>query len=326
MRVESQTGFLRFRYPFRIAHGTRLGTDVVFVRLTSGGYVGFGEATLPPYLGTTMDDVLRAIHRPGIIEGLQLDSPFEWHAALCQIIPDVMPALAALDMARWQLETKLKGKSFAELMEGEAQIKSVPHTYTLGVSEMPEMLQKISFAEQQGFTLFKLKLDGVADADVIRNFRSTGNKPFAVDVNQAWRSLEQAMPIVELLEESNCILLEQPFHKLDRELSFQLASRTHIPIIADEACQRLNDLEEIVQAFDGVNVKLQKCGGVTPAYEQLKQIGAAQKKSLIGCMSESSIGCNAAEQLTYLCDWADLDGPYLNENNDLICSQMGYSL
>jgi L-alanine-DL-glutamate epimerase-like enolase superfamily enzyme len=326
MRIDSEVEFLRFRFPFRIAHGTRLGTDVVFVKLTYDGNTGFGEATLPPYLGTTVDDVLRAIQRPGISEALQLDSPIEWHAALFQIIPDVMPALAALDMARWQLETKLKRKSFDALMDGEIQIKSVPHTYTLGVSEMPEMRQKIAFAELQGFTLFKLKLDGIADADVIRNFRSTCNKPFAVDVNQAWRSVEQAMPIVELLEESNCILLEQPFHKLDREFSFELASRTHIPIIADEACQRLDDLQEIVQAFDGVNVKLQKCGGVTPAYEQLKQIGAAQKKSLIGCMSESSVGCNAAEQLTYLCDWADLDGPYLNDNNDSICSQIGYSL
>jgi L-alanine-DL-glutamate epimerase-like enolase superfamily enzyme len=318
--------FLRFKYPFRIAHGERIGTDTVFVVMRLEQIEGFGEATLPPYLGVSSQDVLTALSRDGIEEALALESPQHWFSALYQIIPDNMPALAALDMARWQIHLALTGTTIENMLGQRVTYKNVPHTFTLGVSDAKEMDEKIRFAKSCGFELFKLKLDGNCDWDMLTNFRRLCHEPFAVDVNQGWTELEQALRILDFLEQKECFLIEQPFNKTDRELSKALSERTFIPIIADEACRQVSDLNGVLQVFDGVNVKLQKCGGITPALEQLQTIRSQGKKALIGCMSESSIGCNAAEQLAFLCDWADLDGPYLNANNKELCEQLGYSL
>jgi len=318
--------FLRFRYPFRIAHGERLGTDVVFVVMSCDDLLGYGEATLPPYLGVSTADVEEAFSRPGIGDALALKNPDGWFQALLQIIPDNMPALAALDMARWQIHLIQSNFSLEEALGNRPIDKSIPHTFTLGVSNEKEMEDKIKYAQNLGFTLFKLKLDGKHDREMLTGFRQLSDAPFAVDANQAWNKLDHALGLLDFLESENCVLIEQPFHKSDREYSNNLKDRTEIPVIADEACRQINELEGVLQAFDGVNVKLQKCGGITPAIEQLKAIRSSGKKALIGCMSESSIGCNAAERLAFLCDWADLDGPYLNANNRELCEKVGYSL
>jgi L-alanine-DL-glutamate epimerase-like enolase superfamily enzyme len=326
IQFEYQSDFLKFRYPFRIAHGERLGTDVVFIVMRIDGIVGFGEATLPPYLGVSTENVLEALSRSGIADALALSTPDDWFQSLLEIIPDNMPALAALDMARWQIYLAQSECCLAEIIGLQQGSKKVPHTFTLGVSDKKEMQEKIRFAEAQGFKLFKLKLDGRNDCEVLSNFRSFSSAPFAIDANQAWKQLEQGLGMLDLLEEEGCILIEQPFHKSDRSLSQELCKRTAIPVIADEACCLLDEVEEVLQFFDGINVKLQKCGGITPALKQLQLIQAQGKRALIGCMSESSVGCNAAEQLAFLCDWADLDGPYLNANNAELCGNLGYSL
>lgn len=326
IEIKTHTTYLRFRYPFRIAHGERLGTDVVFVVLEWNGLVGFGEATLPPYLGISAQQVVDALNRPGIKEALALNFPDEWFSALRQIIPDLMPALAALDMARWQIHSLMNNQPVSVALGAHADAPLVQHTFTLGVSDVNEMKKKIDYAASEGFTLFKLKLDGLHDEEMLRNFRSLSDSPFAVDANQAWKTIDQALRLVDFLESNECVLIEQPFHKGDRELSFQLRESTVVPVIADEACQQIDDLFGVLDAFDGVNVKLQKCGGITPAFQQLKEIRLRGKKALIGCMSESSVGCGAAEELTFLCDWADLDGPFLNANNDELCKKIGYSL
>jgi L-alanine-DL-glutamate epimerase-like enolase superfamily enzyme len=325
IRLDFHTDFLKFRYPFRIAHGERLGTDVVFVKLHMKDTIGFGEATLPPYLGVRTTDVLAAFARPGIVEAMELLQPEDWFQALSEVIPDNMPALAALDMARWQVHLKQNPGTLIKEESGIPMVGKVPHTFTLGVSDEKEMSEKLDFACQQGFELFKLKLNGKCDFEMLSAFRKLSKAPFAIDANQAWTKLEQALDLLNFLEAENCVLIEQPFHKSDRVFSNELRKRTVIPVVADEACQQFGDLEEVLQAFDGVNVKLQKCGGITPALQQLRMLKKRNKKALIGCMSESSIGCNAAEQLTSLCDWADLDGPYLNENNSKICQRLGYS-
>jgi len=326
IEVKTHIDYLRFRYPFRISHGERLGTDVVFVMLERDGLVGYGEATLPPYLGITAQQVVGALNRPGINEALSLNFPDEWFSALLQIIPDVMPALAALDMARWHIQSLMNDQPVSVAVGGPSDSPRVPHTYTLGVSDIDEMKMKMEYAASEGFTLYKLKLDGLHDEQTLQNFRSLSDAPFAVDANQAWKSIDQALALIDFLESNECVLIEQPFLKSDRELSFKLRESTVIPVIADEACQQFDDVFEVLDAFDGINVKLQKCGGITPAFQQLNEIRKRGKRALIGCMSESSVGCNAAEELTFLCDWADLDGPYLNANNEELCRQIGYSL
>jgi L-Ala-D/L-Glu epimerase len=150
---------------------------------------------------------------------------------------------------------------------------------------------------------------------VIRHFIKATSLPFAIDANQAWKKAEDKKKIIDLLESSGCVLIEQPFDKSDlRETGF-LKKMTSLPVIADEACQRLKDIARISEVFDGINIKLQKCGGISEAFKMICEAQSRNLKVLIGCMSESSVGCGAAEVLAPLCNWADLDGPWLIKND-----------
>ncbi len=316
---------LNFRFPFRIAHGERTGTDVVFLKIIKDGVVGYGEATLPPYLGITSSDVVEVLNMPIVSEALHAITPHDTFAMLCELLPVNAPAIAAIDMACWQIYAQQQQQSISDLLLWPKQIGSVPHTYTLGVSTFEEMQEKVGFGLSAGFSCFKLKLDGSCDERIVSGFRKITNLSFAVDANQAWKTKQQAADMLKILEEEQCILIEQPFDKADRAWSRDLAESTDIPIIADEACQGESDLMEIMTCFDGVNVKLQKCGGITPAARMLELLKQHGKLALMGCMSESSIGCNAAEQLIGKCNWADLDGPWLNSNNDQLLEDLGYA-
>lgn len=314
--------FLRFRFPFRIAHGERLGTDVVFIRAECDGHVGFGEATLPPYLGISADDVIAFMAIPRLKEICWPFSPDQLADELDALYPGNMPAKAALNMALWSLYTRITGKQPAEVFDTSG--KSIPpHTYTLGISNEEEMNAKLAFAKANGFNFFKLKLDGVHDLEMLEMFRKNCNDPFAVDVNQGWKDPEYAIRMSRILHEAGCVLIEQPFHRSDTELTRMLKDKINMPVIADEACQTLADLQFVHSVYDGVNIKLQKCGGHSAARKMISEAGRLDMKILIGCMSESSVGCNAAEMLSPLCDWADLDGPWLIENDDELMEKIG---
>ena len=222
------------------------------------------------------------------------------------------PALAALDMALWTLESKIKGKPISTLLGMDHRADHSVRTYTISVCDKAEMAERIAYGQQQGFTTFKLKLDGKDDRRIIDDFRGLSDAPFAVDANQSWTDLDQSIAFAHELESRGCVLIEQPFGK-DKTITttFQLKRNIKLPVIADEACQRHGDVDSLELGYSGINVKLQKCGGLAPAYKMIKHARAKGLKILIGCMSESEIGCDAAQSLTPLCDWNDLDGKYL---------------
>ncbi|MFN0032180.1 MAG: dipeptide epimerase [Flavobacteriales bacterium] len=313
---------LKFRFPFSIAHGTRTHTDAVLCKLDFAGHTGVGEATLPPYLPDTVEGVMaflssKELHHL-LAQSISKDfSPERIFDGIDKLMPGHMPAKAALDMALWQLKAKIENKTLTELL-GVTSQNVVPHTYTIGISTRDEMREKIQFAETNGFSFFKLKMNGEDDENVLNDFLALSTEPFAVDANQGWNDLQHAITFSTQLEESGCVLIEQPFEKTDRQKSATLMQSLHIPVIADEACQRIADIDSIRGAFCGINIKLQKCGGLTEAMRMITHAKGLGLKTLIGCMSESSIGCGAAEALAPICDWADLDGPWLIENNEEI--------
>jgi len=316
-------GQLLFRHPFRIAHGIRTSTEVVFIRAECGNAVGFGEATLPPYLGITTEDVLHFFSLP-IINDLRYPFvPDDIAVIVDQQIPGMMPAKAALNMALWSVFSSLKGMQLSRFMDVNSSLR-IPHTYTIGVCDKTEFAEKVNFAISNEFNFFKLKLDGVHDRQMIDTYAELSNAPFAVDINQGWKDVGSVLDFTEELSKLGCVLIEQPFHRDDLEQTASLRSRCNIPIIADEACQRLSDIERIHGAFDGVNVKLQKCGGLSEARKMIARAREFDLKVLIGCMSESSVGCDAAEILAPICDWADLDGPWLIRNDAELLSEIGY--
>ena len=319
MRIHVHTfpSRLEFRHPFRIAHGVRTGTDVVLVRLEWNDLTAFGEATLPPYLMDTIESVTRFFSLPeiqNIAFPISVENLFD---ELHRSHPANMPAKAALDMALWQLLAKYQRTSLNELLKISSQEK-IPHSYTIAVGNSDEMKEKFAIGLENNFRFFKLKLDGIHDEQIIDDYCSLTSLPFAVDANQSWRSVEAALKISEKLIHQGCVLIEQPFDKHDLVMSRALKEAIDIPVIADEACQLEVDIDKLSASFSGVNIKLQKCGGITPALRMIHRARELNLKVLIGCMSESSIGCNAAEVLTPLCDWADLDGPFLIRNNEEI--------
>jgi L-alanine-DL-glutamate epimerase-like enolase superfamily enzyme len=179
------------------------------------------------------------------------------------------------------------------------------------------MQEKVQHGLSQGFQIFKLKLINENPLDTISWFLQTTDKPFMVDANQSWtNNAELSGHYINLMfKDAGCLLMEQPFEKENWEKTSLLKTVSEVPIYADESCQRISDLEKVAENFSGVNIKLMKCGGITEAYQMIKKARQLKLKILIGCMSESSVGCTAAAHLSPLTDYADLDGPYLITND-----------
>ncbi|MBS1593137.1 MAG: hypothetical protein JST90_02355 [Bacteroidetes bacterium] len=308
MKITLHPYRLEFIFPFRIAHGVRTHTDAVFVELELDGVTAFGEATLPPYLPYTQKSTLDCLRQ---IDVSYWDAGFTMGQVLVTLPTSIEPpARAALDMALWTLEARIKGTTVPALLGIAGEDHSI-RTYTIAVCDREEMKDRLAFGKEKGFTTFKLKLNGKDDERMVSDFRSMSDAPFAVDANQAWTTIEQADRLAGMLTAQGCILIEQPFHKNDTELTQKVRYSTSLPLIADEACQGIYDMDRIAGVFDGINVKLQKCGGLWAAKELAEKAKTLQMKLLIGCMSESAIGCDAAEALSPLCQWNDLDGRYL---------------
>ncbi|MBL0309433.1 MAG: dipeptide epimerase [Bacteroidetes bacterium] len=305
---------LKFRYPFHISHGLRTHTDVVFIKIEHEGFVGWGEATLPPYLRETRQSVIDFLSLPEVKNITLPVHPPDIFKMLDEKFPGNMSAKAALDMALWNLKSQMEQKSIGELLEIQSD-KSPLCTYTIGLCSFDEMKRKVEEANAIGFKLFKIKLDGKQDEEMISDFRKLTNKPFAVDVNQGWKDVKEALTKIKWLSAEGCMLIEQPLVKDALEEMKEVKSDSLLPVFADESCQQLSDLEKVKESFHGVNIKLMKCGGVSQAVEMILQAKKYELKVLVGCMSESSVGCSAAANLAPLADYVDLDGPYLIAND-----------
>lgn len=312
MQIQHLIYPLQFKYPFHIAHGVRSHTDCIFIKITYENYSGYGEITLPPYLPeniTNCLDFLKQIHFENYSNDM-LD-PTAISASMNEQYKGFYPVKAAINNALWDLKGNIELKSVRAYLPTETN--SPECTYTIGVSSASEMQEKINQATN--FNLFKLKLDGICDVETIQTFTKYSDKAFAVDANQSWKDLDYAKKMIDLLSQTKCILVEQPFEKSDRKLSALLKQYSSLPIIADEAFQNIEDMDSIASSFDGINLKLLKCGGISNATQILTSAKKHRLKILIGCMSESACGCAAASMLQQYADWVDLDGPYLISNN-----------
>jgi len=305
---------LEFKYPFRIAHGIRTHTDVVYVKLEHEGFICWGEASLPPYLKETQQSVITFLQN--FEKAVSSNNINDWIEKL-KSEKNNMPAKAALDMTLWQLRAQLENKSIGQLLNIEETNNTHANCfYTIGACEKNEMAIKIKDGLSYSFELFKLKLKGTKeDYNIVNDFVSFCDKPFGVDMNCAYTDVTEAADFIDFVKAKGAFVIEQPMAKQMLVETKVLKEKTKTVLYADESCQRLNDLEKAAECFGGVNIKLMKCGGITEAHQMLLRAKELGFKTLIGCMSESSVGCTAAAQLAPLADWLDLDGPYLISNN-----------
>jgi len=310
MKLEAKPYRLELKRPFRLAHGSRSHTDVVYLHLSANGYQAIGEASLPPYLGESVESVLAFAN--GIdLSRLHPERLLESKEYLDHFRPANFAAKAGIEMALVSLAAQMKGQSAGEFF-GIAD-RPIETSYTIGLSDESELEEKLE--EAAPFKTLKLKLGSANDLALVRTFKGMTDKPFSVDVNQGWSDVVSCLPVIRLLEEMNCLFIEQPFSDKDYSTHTALKERTPVPVFADESIKRLSDLEAYHASFDGIVVKLMKSTGPIEAVEMLQVAARLGLKTVMGCMAESSVAVAVARAIAPLADYADLDGPFLIKND-----------
>jgi L-alanine-DL-glutamate epimerase-like enolase superfamily enzyme len=300
---------LNFKYPFRLSHTERTGTDNVYVLLTSGEYSAWGECVFIPYYSEKIETFNH------LISNIQLpdntDNIGEYIQKIKLQIPNSNFCIAAVDIALHNLRTAINGQTISEQYNLDGKPKAT--SFTIGMSTDSEMEQKL--IENSAMSYFKLKVSENEIERIINTFTSLTDKPFTIDANQGFTDRNKALRWSQKLADKGVWYMEQPFHKDDFESHLWLKERSPIPIIADESFQTFSDLEKIEKHFDGVNLKVMKCGGIAEGVACLKRIQEMGMKSIIGCMSESSVVIDASMQIASLANWVDLDGNLLITND-----------
>ena len=298
---------LALRYPFAISRHTYRSMKTLIVELSTGRARGYGEATTNPYYGITEDKLLRSFSRAAdFLEDYNFRDPETLWTDLNPLLKDNSFAQSAIDCAAHDLYNKLKGRPF-KARWGITYEKYPLTSYTLGIGHTKDLKRKIS---DLPWPIYKLKVAGKNDGGIIRELRKTSDAIFRVDANCSWNHTD-ALKIAGELYESDVEFIEQPFKATAFEETLALRKESPIPIIADESCCTVEDIDRCIGNFDGINIKLAKCGGLTPALKMVDIAGKAGLKTMIGCMTESTIGISAAAQLLPFVDFADLDGPLL---------------
>jgi L-alanine-DL-glutamate epimerase-like enolase superfamily enzyme len=308
---------LKFKRPFSIAHGSRDSTPVVFTRLEHEGIIGYGEASMPPYLGENHETVQRFLSKAQSIlpawtpSEKKFSDPADIETILSQIDrieKGNTAAKASVDIALHDLIGKIQNKPCHDLFGADKQ-KTLFTAYTIPMDDPKGIQDRIE--EARGYKILKVKLGSANDKKVIEEIRRQTDKEIIVDANEGWNYKYFALEMAHWLSERNVLLIEQPMPKEKADDTAWLTSQSPIPIIADEAVQRFSDLEKIRGVYSGINIKLMKCTGLREAHKMILQARKYGMKIMIGCMSETSCGVSAAAQLAPLVDWIDLDGPLL---------------
>jgi L-alanine-DL-glutamate epimerase-like enolase superfamily enzyme len=301
---------LPLRYPFGLSRGTTLVRQSLVVELTEDGFSGFGEACDNAYYGVTCDDLVARLEAVrAAIEAHRFDAPETLWAALEPQLQDAPFALSAVDNAAHDLWGKRLGQPVYALWGLSADSPRPPTSYTIGLDRLDVMIHKVR--EREPWPIYKVKLGGEADLEVVRALRGVTPSPLRVDANCGW-SAPEAARLAPALAALGVELVEQPLPAEAWDAMRALYAATPpLPFIADESCRGEADVARCQGAFHGINIKVMKCGGLTVARRMIVDARARGLKVMVGCMVESTVGISAAAQLLPLIDYADMDGPLL---------------
>lgn len=304
---------LQLKHAFNISTYSRKTTPVVLTTIEYDGLVGYGEASLPPYLGETQASViefLKKVDLSGFSNPLELEEIIHY---IDSIAENNTAAKASVDIALHDLAGKIIGKPWHQLWGLKKE--NVPDTtFTIGIDTDEVVRQKVREVEGL-FNILKVKLGGTDDKRMIETIRSVTALPLAVDANQGWKDKHQALDMILWLKEKGIVMIEQPMPKYNLDPIAWLTEESPLPIFADESVQRLRDVERMKGVFSGINIKLMKCTGMREAWQMRNLAQALGMKVMIGCMTETSCAISAAAQLAPGLDFADLDGALLIQND-----------
>lgn len=305
---------LLFRHPFGTAHGMRDGTDAVFVRLTGPAGTGYGEAALPPYVQETQDAVIESLRGIEIERLISNYVKLSFRAGGDPFLSTTPAARAAISTAMLDYRSRAAGlsvgKYLAPSMPGSSAVAT---SVTLGHGPIGDIEQRLS--ELPASNLIKIKLGGPDDIATLKAVQACDQRSLFLDANQGWKSLDEALHVLDTVLPGRLYGMEQPFGKDRWDLHAALQAELDVPVFGDESIQALDDLERAVGVFEGVNIKLMKCGGLDVALRMAQRAKELGLQVMLGCMSESSLGCAAMAQLQPMAHILDLDGPWLLQND-----------
>jgi L-alanine-DL-glutamate epimerase-like enolase superfamily enzyme len=313
MHFSFQPYELQLKHTFTVAGSTRNTTPVVLTRIEYEGITGYGEASLPPYLGETQRSVMNFFRK---VDLKRFDNPFELDSILSyidSIAENNTAAKAAIDIALHDIVGKIMGKPWYAIW-GLNSNNAPSTSFTIGIDSLTKVVEKTIEAAPL-FNILKIKLGNSNDRRIIAAVRSVTDKPLAIDVNQGWNDKHAALEMIHWLNEQRTVLVEQPMPKNRLDDIAWITERSPLPIIADESFQRLTDLVRIKGAFHGINIKLMKCSGMREAWKIVTVARALGMMVMVGCMTETSCAVSAASHLSPAADFADLDGNLLITND-----------
>jgi L-Ala-D/L-Glu epimerase len=302
---------LELKHPFTISNNSRTTTPAVLVEIEYDGMIGYGEASLPPYLKESQKSVQSFLSQIELSSFDDKTDPNSILTGIDNLLPGNNAAKASIDIALHDLVGKIKQLPVYKMYK--IPKREMLTSFTIGIDSAEMIFHKLE--EAKNFNYIKVKLGTADDRKLINTIRTATGKPIYADINQGWKSREEALELTLLLYENNVLLIEQPFCKSNYKDTAWLTARSPIPIIADEAVQRLSDLDKIKDAYSGINIKLMKCTGISEAYKMIIRARQLNLKVMLGCMTETSCAISAASHLCSLVDWVDLDGNMLINND-----------
>lgn len=304
---------LKLWHTFTVSSNSRTTTPDVQVEIACDGVVGYGEASMPPYLGHTVESVCAFLEKVNLE---QFSDPFCLEDILSYvdgIEEGNGPAKAAIDIALHDLVGKLIGQPWYRIWGLDAA-KTPSTSFTIGI-DTPEVVREKTLECAGKYNVLKVKVGLQSDEEMIRTIRSVTDVPLVVDANQGWKDRQAALDEIFWLKEMGVKMVEQPMAKERLDDIAWITERSPLPIYADESIQRLRDIDSIKGAFHGINIKLMKCTGMREAWKMCNYASAIGMKVMLGCMTETSCAVTAASMLSPLCDFADLDGNLLISND-----------
>lgn len=307
MKVQYWPFNLRFRHPFTISKGTKTHQPTLVVELEHFGIKGYGEAPAIAYYNIPVEQMIRDLEaKKTFVEKFAFTDPERYWHYLHHLFPQNPFLVCALDIAAWDIYGKMKGRPLYELWEGDISRNPVCD-YTIGIDTVEKMVEKM---KEKPWPIYKIKVGTADDIAIVKALRDNTNSVLRVDANAAW-DLETALALIPQLQELGVELVEQPLAKDNWEGMKVLYRESSLPLYADESCVSEQDVLRCKDHFHGINIKLTKCSGITPARRMIREAHALGMSVMVGCMNESTIGSAAIAHLLPFIDQVDMDGPLL---------------
>ena len=307
MKVQYWPYNLKFRHPFTISKGTKTHQPTLIVELEYFGIKGYGEAPAITYYNIPVEKMIEDLEsKKALVEKFAFTDPERYWHYLHHLFPGNSFLVCALDIAAWDIYGKLKKKKLYELWNGDIT-KNPICDYTIGIDSIEKMVAKV---KERPWPVYKIKVGTADDIAIVKALKENTDAVLRVDANAAW-NVDTALKLIPELKKLGVELVEQPLAKDDWAGMKILFSESSLPLYADESCVYEQDVEKCQNYFHGINIKLTKCSGITPARRMITKAKESGMKVMIGCMNESTIGSAAIAHLLPFIDEVDMDGPLL---------------